>query len=159
MVASDAAANIYAPNQLQRRRATRRTAVITTAQTASAIAKSRSWLMVVAVQATRATEGGVRSELTHRPESDPAWSEWRLDGPLKLGAKGMLNTKSGGKHGVVVTQYEEGRSFELESTALPGTKMAIRATIAPNGNGSRITQGFEPRGVLAPLVAPMGSGQ
>jgi hypothetical protein len=58
----------------------------------------------------------------------------------------------------VVTHYEEGRSFELESTALPGTKMAIRATIGPNGAGSRITQGFEPRGLLAPIVGPMMSG-
>jgi hypothetical protein len=71
----------------------------------------------------------------------------------------MINTKSGGKHDVVVTHYEDGRSFELESTALPGTKMAIRATIAASGDGSRITQGFEPRGWLAPIVGPMMSGQ
>jgi hypothetical protein len=70
----------------------------------------------------------------------------------------MINTKSGGKHDVVVTYYEEGRSFELESTALPATKMAIRATIAPSVTGSRITQGFEPRGLLAPIVGPMMSG-
>jgi hypothetical protein len=37
--------------------------------------------------------------------------------------------------------------------------MAIRATIAPTGAGSNITQGFEPRGLLAPLVGPMMSGQ
>jgi hypothetical protein len=36
--------------------------------------------------------------------------------------------------------------------------MAIRATIAPNGSGSRITQGFEPRGLLAPIVGPMMAG-
>jgi hypothetical protein len=70
----------------------------------------------------------------------------------------MINTRSGGKHDVVVTQFQDGRSFELESTALPGTKMAIRATIMPNGAGSRITQGFEPRGLLAPIVGPMMSG-
>jgi hypothetical protein len=86
-------------------------------------------------------------------------NESRLDGPLKLGATGMINTKSGGKHDVIVTHYEDGRSFELESTALPGTRMAIRATIAPSGNGSVITQGFEPRGLLAPIVGPMMSGQ
>jgi hypothetical protein len=60
---------------------------------------------------------------------------------------------------VVVTHYEDGRSFELESTALPGTRMAIRATMSPSGNGSVITQGFEPRGLLAPIVGPMMSGQ
>jgi hypothetical protein len=84
--------------------------------------------------------------------------ESRLDGPLKLGATGMINTRSGGKHDVVVTHYEDGHSFELESTALPATKMAIRATVTPLNGGTRITQGFEPRGLLAPIVGPMMSG-
>ena len=101
----------------------------------------------------------VWSDVNRWPEWNPDMNESRIDGPLKLGATGMINTKSGGKHDVVVTHYEEGRSFELESTAMPGTKMGIRATIAPNGSGSRITQGFEPRGLLAPLIGPMMSGQ
>jgi hypothetical protein len=100
----------------------------------------------------------VWSDVNHWPEWNPDMKESRLDGPLKLGATGMINTKSGGKHDVVVTYYEEGRSFELESTALPATKMAIRATIAPSVTGSRITQGFEARGLLAPIVGPMMSG-
>jgi hypothetical protein len=101
----------------------------------------------------------VWSDVNHWPDWNPDMKESRLDGALKLGATGMINTRSGGKHDVVVTHYEEGRSFELESTALPGTKMAIRATIAPSGAGSTITQGFEPRGLLAPIVGPMMSGQ
>ena len=101
----------------------------------------------------------VWSDVNKWPQWNPDMNESRLDGPLQLGATGMINTKSGGKHDVVVTHYEEGRSFELESTALPATKMAIRATIVPSGNGSRITQGFEPRGLLAPIVGPMMSGQ
>src|SRR5256886_6092006 len=101
----------------------------------------------------------VWSDVNTWPEWNPDMKESRLDGPLKLGATGMINTRSGGKHDVVVTSFEDGRSFELESTAMPATKMAIRATIAPSGQGSRITQGFEPRGLLAPLVGPMMSGQ
>ncbi len=101
----------------------------------------------------------VWSDVNHWPEWNPDMNESRLDSALKLGATGMINTKSGGKHDVVVTHFEDGRSFELESTALPGTKMAIRATIAPSGSGSRITQGFEPRGLLAPIVGPMMGGQ
>jgi hypothetical protein len=106
-----------------------------------------------------ATVWRVWSDVNRWPEWNPDMKESRLDGPLKLGATGMINTKSGGKHDVVVTYFQDGRSFELESTALPGTKMAIRAAIAPSGGGSRITQGFEPRGLLAPLVGPMMSGQ
>jgi hypothetical protein len=109
--------------------------------------------------ASPATVWQVWSDVNHWPEWNPDMKASRLDGPLKLGATGTIDTRSGGKHDVVVTQFEDGRSFELESTALPGTKMAIRATIAPSGSGSRITQGFEPRGLLAPLVGPMMSGQ
>ena len=100
----------------------------------------------------------VWSDVNRWPEWNPDMKESRLDGPLKLGATGMINTRSGGKHDVVVTHYQEGRSFELESTAMPGTKMAIRATVAPSGSGTTITQGFEPRGLLAPLVGPMMGG-
>jgi uncharacterized protein YndB with AHSA1/START domain len=101
----------------------------------------------------------VWSDVNRWPEWNPDMKESRMDAPLKLGATGMINTRSGGKHDVVVTHYQEGRSFELESTALPGTKMAIRATVTPSGTGSRLTQGFEPRGLLAPIVGPMMGGQ
>jgi uncharacterized protein YndB with AHSA1/START domain len=100
----------------------------------------------------------VWSDVNHWPEWNPDMKESRLDGPLQLGTTGMINTRSGGKHDVVVTHYEEGRSFELESTALPATKMAIRATVNPSNGGSRITQAFEPRGLLAPIVGPMMKG-
>src|SRR5881392_3011839 len=108
--------------------------------------------------ASPATVWRVWSDVNDWPDWNPDMKESRLDGPLKLGATGMINTRSGGRHDVVVTHYEEGRSFELESTALPGTRMAIRATITPSGGGSRITQAFEPRGLLAPIVGPMMSG-
>ena len=100
----------------------------------------------------------VWSDVNSWPQWNPDMKASRLDGAMKLGMTGNIDTRSGGKHDVVVTQYEEGRSFELESTALPGTKMAIRATIAPSGSGTRITQGFEPRGLLAPIVGPMMGG-
>jgi hypothetical protein len=70
----------------------------------------------------------------------------------------MINTRSGGKHDVVVTQFEDGKSFVLESTALPMTRMAIRATVTPAAGGTHLTQGFEPRGLLAPIVGPMMGG-
>jgi hypothetical protein len=36
--------------------------------------------------------------------------------------------------------------------------MGIRATITPSGAGTRIAQGFEARGLLAPVVGPMMAG-
>ena len=100
----------------------------------------------------------VWSDVNHWHEWNPDMKESRINGPLKLGATGMIDTRSGGKHDVVVTHFEDGHSFELESTALLGTKMAIRATITPRGSGSFISQGFEPRGLLAPIVGPMMGG-
>ena len=100
----------------------------------------------------------VWSDVNHWHEWNPDMKESRINGPLKLGATGMIDTRSGGKHDVVVTHFEDGHSFELESTALPGTKMAIRATVTPSGSGSMISQGFEPRGLLAPIVGPMMGG-
>ncbi|HLB78299.1 MAG TPA: SRPBCC family protein [Candidatus Dormibacteraeota bacterium] len=100
----------------------------------------------------------VWSDVNTWPEWNPDMKESRLNGPLALGTTGMINTRSGGKHDVVVTHFEDGRSFELESTAMPGTKMGIRATISPSGSGTRIAQGFEARGLLAPVVGPMMGG-
>jgi uncharacterized protein YndB with AHSA1/START domain len=98
------------------------------------------------------------SDVSSWPDWNPDMKESRLDGPLRVGTTGTINTRSGGKHDVVVTQFADGRSFELESTAMPATKMAILATITPTSNGSRISQAFEARGLLAPLVGPMMSG-
>jgi Polyketide cyclase / dehydrase and lipid transport len=98
------------------------------------------------------------SDVNSWPEWNPDMKESRLDGPLRIGTRGMINTRSGGKHEVVVTQFEDGKTFELESTALPMTRMAIRATVTPAGSGTRMSQGFEARGVLAPIVGPLMGG-
>ena len=100
----------------------------------------------------------VWSDVNTWPAWNPDMKESRLDGPLRLGTTGMINTRSGGKHEVVVTQLEDGKSFELESTAMPMTRMAIRATVTPVQGGTRISQAFEARGLLAPIVGPMMGG-
>jgi hypothetical protein len=100
----------------------------------------------------------VWSDVNTWPEWNPDMKESRLDGPLQLGTTGMINTRSGGKHDVVVTHFEDGKSFELESTAMPMTKMAIRATVTPIDGGARVSQAFEARGLLAPIVGPMMGG-
>jgi hypothetical protein len=98
------------------------------------------------------------SDVNTWPAWNPDMKESHLNGPLKAGATGTINTRSGGKHEVVVTQFEDGRTFELESTAMPATKMAIRATVTPTATGARISQAFEARGLFAPVVGPMMGG-
>ena len=100
----------------------------------------------------------VWSDVNAWPEWNPDMKEAHLDGPLREGTRGMINTRSGGKHDVVVTMVEPGRAFELESTAMPMTRMAIRASVAPLASGARMTQAFEPRGLLAPVVGGLMSG-
>ena len=100
----------------------------------------------------------VWSDVNSWPEWNPHLKESRLDGPLQVGTRGMINTRSGGKRDVIVTQFEDSKSFELESTALPTTRMAIRATVTPAAGGTRLTQGFEARGLLAPIVGPVMAG-
>jgi hypothetical protein len=112
----------------------------------------------IETKATPAEIWRIWSDVNTWPEWNPDMKESRLDGPLEVGTRGMINTRSGGKHDVVVTQFEDGRSFELESTAMPGTRMAIRATVTPAATGTRISQGFEARGLLAPIVGPMMGG-
>jgi uncharacterized protein YndB with AHSA1/START domain len=109
-------------------------------------------------RATPADVWRVWSDVNTWPEWNPDMKESRLDGPLQLGTTGMINTRSGGKHAVVVTHVEPGKSFELESDAMPMTRMAIRATVTPMNGGSRISQAFEARGLLAPIVGPMMGG-
>ncbi len=98
------------------------------------------------------------SDVNSWPEWNPDMKESRLNGPLAVGTTGMIDTRSGGKHDVVVTHFEAAKSFELESTAMPGTKMAIRATVTPIGSGTRISQGFEARGLLSPVVGRLMGG-
>src|SRR5579859_59284 len=86
----------------------------------------------------------VWSDVDTWPEWNPDMKESRLNGPLQVGTTGMINTRSGGRHDVVVTYVETGKSFELESTAMPMTRLAIRATVTPVASGSRISQAFEP---------------
>ena len=100
----------------------------------------------------------VWSDIDHWPAWNPDMIASRLDGPLAVGTTGMIHTKSGGKHDVVVTHFEPGRSFELESGAMPGMKLGIRGTVTPSGAGSRISQAFEARGPLAPVGGALMGG-
>jgi hypothetical protein len=98
------------------------------------------------------------SDIDHWPEWNPDMVASHLDGPLAVGTTGMIHTRSGGKHDVVVTHFENGKSFELESGAMPGMKLGIRATVTPSGAGTRITQAFEPRGPLGGVGGALMGG-
>ena len=49
----------------------------------------------------------VWADVDRWPEWNPDMKASRLDGPMRLGTTGNIDTRSGGKHDVVVTHYEE----------------------------------------------------
>jgi hypothetical protein len=100
----------------------------------------------------------VWSDIETWPEWNPDMIASKLNGPLAAGTTGMIHTRSGGKHDVVVTSFVDGKSFELESGAMPGMKLGILATVVPSGSGSRISQAFEARGLLGGLGGAMMGG-
>ena len=94
--------------------------------------------------ASPATVWRVWSDVNGWPAWNPDMKESHLNGPLKLGATGMINTRSGGRHDVVVTHFEEGASFELESSALPGTRMAMAGPTNRKPSMGAISAGRDP---------------
>ncbi len=63
------------------------------------------------------------------------WPDWNerverahLDGPLRVGARGLLTLRSGPKSPFVVTAIDEGASFETV-THLPGARIRLRFRI------------------------------
>src|ERR1700694_4184039 len=95
------------------------------------------------------------SDVDTWPEWNPDMKESRLDGPLKLGTTGMINTNSGGRHDVGRHPFRGRTQLRAREHGHAGTKIGIRATVEPSGNGARISQAFEARGLLAPVVGPM----
>jgi hypothetical protein len=90
------------------------------------------------------------------------WPDWNpdvesisLDGPFASGATGRMRTKRGGEHPIRLEEVADGRSFQLETAALPGTRFHFRCEIAPRGGGSRISQAISMSGPLGGLFSAM----
>ena len=66
----------------------------------------------------------VWSDVNHWHEWNPDMKESRINGPLKLGATGMIDTRSGGKHDVVVqlTRKLTPDSVGLEQRVIVGAR-------------------------------------
>jgi len=90
------------------------------------------------------------------------WSEWnpdvefvKLDGPLAVGTTGSMRTKRGGTHPIRFEEVNQGRSFQLETPAMPGTKFHFRCEITPRDDGSRLSQSISMSGPLGGLFSAM----
>lgn len=94
----------------------------------------------------------------------PAWNpdvtQIRLDGPMRAGAAGVMSTKGGRTHDVVIGSVQPGREFVLETKVLPGALFQFVCRVEPVGSGrTRLSQGIRMRGPMAWLYAPMMGGR
>jgi Polyketide cyclase / dehydrase and lipid transport len=107
---------------------------------------------------TRATPERVWAlwaDVTTWPDWNPDVSAVAIDGPFASGTTGTMTTKSGGKHAITLEAVRPGRSFRLETSAMPGARFAFDCEIQASGEGSVISQRISMRGPMAPLFSAM----
>lgn len=101
-------------------------------------------------------------EAVWRVWSDPNnWNRWNsgirnaeIDGAIANGRTGKMTTNRGSTHDVTFNDVTDGRGFSM-SMAGPATTFTFVCEIAPDGNGSTISQSIAITGPLAFLVGPM----
>ena len=71
----------------------------------------------------------------------PQWSpgtQWaRVEGEVRLGARGILKPVGAPKSAFVISEYERDRVY-TDRGAFPGATLTIRHTVQPEAHGSRL---------------------
>ncbi|MGC0368746.1 SRPBCC family protein [Microbacterium sp. SLBN-111] len=87
------------------------------------------------------------------------WSEWspdtewvRVDGPVRLGARGILKPKGGPRTPFTISELETDRVY-TDVSRVPGARLTFRHTAAPVAEGSALTVEVTLDGPLAWLWA------
>jgi len=87
------------------------------------------------------------------------WSEWspdtewvRIDGPVRLGARGILKPKGGPRTPFTVSELETDRVY-TDVSRVPGARLTFRHTVEPVAEGSALTVEVTLDGPLAWLWA------
>lgn len=119
----------------------------------------------MAVQ-SRSMEAQARPERVWKIWSDVStWPHWNPDvqsieinGPFADGTTGTMRTRSGGAHAITLRAVQPGRSFQLETAAVPLTRFAFTCEVKPSGAAaSMISQSISMHGPLAPVFSAMMS--
>jgi uncharacterized protein YndB with AHSA1/START domain len=90
------------------------------------------------------------------------WSEWNPNvssmdwhGGFAEGTTGVMNTRSGMHHKMRLVEVSPGRSFALETSAVPGTLFRFNCRVEPEGRKTKVSQTIEVRGPLGPIMGGM----
>jgi polyketide cyclase/dehydrase/lipid transport protein len=96
------------------------------------------------------------SDVSTWPHWNPDVQAIEINGPFASGTTGTMTTRSGGSHAITLQGVEPGRSFRLETAAIPLTRFAFRCEVMPSGaNASTISQSLTMHGALAPVFSAM----
>lgn len=95
------------------------------------------------------------SDTSTWPHWNPDVQEVALGTPFGPGATGTMLTKSGGRHDIAIREVDPGRSFVLESTGVPATKLRFRCEVTTRDAGSSVSQSVTLAGPLAFAFGPM----
>jgi hypothetical protein len=98
--------------------------------------------------------------------SDPqTWNEWNpnvqrmeMNGPFVNGTTGVMHTRSGQHHQVLLTHIQPGQSFDLETQVIPLTHFTFHCEVVSGTsgtNGSDISQTLRMDGPLAFFLSPL----
>jgi hypothetical protein len=89
--------------------------------------------------------------------SDPrTWQDWNpnvqrmeMVGPFVSGTTGVMHTPAGQHHQIQLANVQPGKSFDLETQAIPLTRFTFHCEVKPKAAGSRISQSLRMSGPLA----------
>jgi hypothetical protein len=90
------------------------------------------------------------------------WGDWNPNvstmdwsGGFMSGTNGVMNTRAGQHHKMKLVDVQAGRSFALETSAVPGTRFRFNCRIESSGGKTKISQTVEVGGPLGPVMGGM----
>jgi hypothetical protein len=105
----------------------------------------------------RSRQTRASTDAVWRVWSDPStWHEWNpnvqrmeMNGPFANGTTGIMHTNAGQHHQIQLANVQPGRSFDLETSAIPLTHFTFHCEVVPGSQaGSTISQSLAVSGPL-----------
>ena len=90
------------------------------------------------------------------------WGDWNPNvstmdwsGGFAAGTTGVMNTRAGQHHKMVLAEVLPGRSFALETSVVPGTRFRFNCRVEPVAGKTKVSQTVEVHGPLGPIMGGM----
>lgn len=94
------------------------------------------------------------SDVSTWPEWNPDVLSITIDGPFAGGTSGRMRTRTGGEHAITLRDVQPGRSFRLETAALPLARFVFRCEVRPSGTDvAVISRSVTMHGLLGPAFS------